>query len=127
MNMRDKILLSARPVIDTLPTEAPLEQFQNETLRPILKFQHNLLIEVCRQQFIKRKSVFFQLRPQQQADYIQQLIQRDQQFKQLLLGMVYGLFTTEEYRFFAQHQAELRRRITQLLLQRLQSVPSDEW
>ena len=40
------------------------EVFQNQTLRPILKFQNDLFIEVFRNYAVKQKNVFFSLSPQ---------------------------------------------------------------
>lgn len=39
--------------------------------------------------------------------------------KNRLLGIVMGQFTIEEYAFFAKNEAELTRRTTDLLVQRL--------
>ena len=45
------------------------ERFQNETLRPILKLQNPLLIEVFYNYIEKRKGVFFELSLPKKLDY----------------------------------------------------------
>ncbi len=121
MENRDSGLLQLRPTLDLAPAAHPTEQFQNETLRPILKLQHDLLISICKQQFIKRKNVFFTLKPDQQRRYIQEQISRDRSFHQLLFGLVIGHFTATEFAFFVEHESEIRKRLTQLIIQRIQS------
>ena len=62
MNDRPNDLLRIRPEIkktksfDTMGVE---ERFQNETLRPILKLQNPLVIEVFHNYIEKRKGVFY--------------------------------------------------------------------
>ena len=40
------------------------EKFQNKTLRPILKFQNELFLEVFKNYAIKQKGVFFTFSPE---------------------------------------------------------------
>jgi hypothetical protein len=42
--------------------------------------------------------------------------------KNRLLGILIGHFTADEFVFFSQNEAELTRRMTDLLVQRLQST-----
>src|SRR6056300_1813234 len=73
MNDRPNDLLRIRPEIkktqsfDTMSIE---ERFQNETLRPILKLQNPLLIEVLHNYIEKRKGVFYELPMEKKLDYI---------------------------------------------------------
>jgi len=73
MNDRPNDLLRIRPEIkktksfDTMGVE---ERFQNETLRPILKLQNPLLIEVFHNYIEKRKGVFYELSLEKKLDYI---------------------------------------------------------
>ena len=64
MSSRDSYLKSLRPDIltKTIKTEMSSEEyFQNKVLRPIIKFQNELLIAVFLQFCTKYKNVFFDL------------------------------------------------------------------
>lgn len=124
MENRSQYLLELRPALELSPATGVIEKFQNETLRPILKFQNSLLLNICRHQFIKRKKRFFKLTQEAQLIYIEQQISQDIPFKNLLCGCIIGHFTKEEWTFFQEHEAELRKRINTLLIQRIQSQVS---
>ena len=115
-------LTELRPSIPTLSetgVTSEAERFQNETLRPILKFQHELLIAIFRQYCRDRKGKFFHLSPEQKHAYIDQAVQRDFRFRNFLLGNVTGLFTLAEYGMFLSNKSELTRRAMDLVAQRL--------
>ncbi|MEM8906488.1 MAG: glyoxalase [Bacteroidota bacterium] len=115
-------LLSLRPAIPSIMDQdcSRAEQFQNRTLRPILKFQNELLLAVFRQYLDKRKRTFYQLSAAKRLEYIAHAVRQDQNFKHCLLGMVLGQLTLEEWQTYQQNEKELRRRTTNLLVQRLQ-------
>mgnify|MGYP005990684243 CR=1 FL=1 len=111
-----------RPEVDTAPTtESMAEQFQNETLRPILKMQNELLVEMYRHFLVKRKVKFSGMSIPQRSQWIADSVRKDNRLRGLLLGMVIGQFTEAELVQFIQLENELRRRITNLITQRLQS------
>lgn len=121
---RSQSLLDIRPSIPTIVESdtSEAEAFQNKTLRPILKFQHELLIAIFRQYIVKRKNVFPKLSRQQQEAYIEQAVRKDLKFKNLLLGTIIGHFTVEEWEIFQEQENELSRRISSMLVQRLQDA-----
>ena len=121
MENRDKNIKALRPDLNLVPTSGAFEQFQNDTLRPILKFQNNLILQICHHQFVKRKRKFFQLSHLEQLEYIDQQISRDKELKHLLFGIIIGQFTALEWIFFAENEKELKKRMTSLLIQRVQS------
>jgi hypothetical protein len=120
---RDNALLALRPTVETedSPATSPAEQFQNQTLRPILKFQHELLLNTFRDYCQKRKDTFARLPRTERLAYIEHALQTDQKFKNRLVGYVAGHFTVGEWRTFRDNEAELTRRVVSLLIQRLQS------
>ena len=121
--MRNQELLSIRPNLSLPDIETGMiEQFQNTTLRPILKYQHDLLILHFKSYIIKRKNAYDKMTPLQKMDYIQQAVKMDIAFKNRLAGLVIGHFTNEEYIFFSENEGEFLRRLTDLIVQRLQSV-----
>ena len=97
------------------------ESFQNKTLRPILKFQNDLFIEVFMNYAVKQKGVFFTLSPEKKMAYIENTIQRDIKFRNSLKGMVIGLFTTEEYNTYIKNSSNLNKRMMNMLIERLKS------
>lgn len=120
---RDDQLSSIRP---TLPNaefnddSSLAEQFQNETLRPILKFQNDILLHIFRQYFEQRKGVFYKLKHNQQKAYIEQAVQKDLRFRSLLTGVIVGHFTELEWEDYLGDEAELRRRMMTMLVKRVQ-------
>ncbi|MBK8555827.1 MAG: glyoxalase [Lewinellaceae bacterium] len=119
----DQQLLLLRPELQ-LPARqsGPEEQFQNQTLRPILKMQHTLLARMFFAQILQHKSIFFQLSAPARQEWIANNLRSNTRLRQLLAGAIIGHFTLEEYHLFETNQAENMRRLTSLLTQRLQSV-----
>ncbi len=121
---RKEELQKIRPSIPTISIENSTtiqEQFQNQVLRPILKFQNELLVALFQQYVIKRKGIFNGLSKEKKLDYIKQAIQRDQNFRNLLVGSVVGQFTIEEYRLFSTEENKLTKRMMEMCIQRLQN------
>ncbi len=120
---RSQQLKELRPNIPTIAIEnatTKLEQFQNQVLRPILKFQNDLLVAIFRRYVIKRKGVFNDLSNEKKLAYIQQVLQRDQNFRNLLVGSVVGQFTIEEYQIFSSNESKLTKRMMEMCIQRMQ-------
>jgi hypothetical protein len=118
----ESALLALRPELELDTTQStPVEIFQNNTLRPILKMQHALLTQLFRKQIEKRKNVYFQLPEKDRLGWIALSVRSDQRFRYQLAGMVIGHFTATELDFFSDNEEEAMRRLTDLLVQRLQS------
>ena len=114
--------LSIRPILTfEKEAESEFEKFQNEVLRPILKLQHDLLVEIFKTYVDKRKGAFDKLSEKEQMVYIDQSVRKDMKFKHYLEGIVSGMFTLEEYARFMENEEELTKRMVNLLVQRLQS------
>jgi len=121
--LRTQLIQSIRPDLDLDSSQStPAEQFQNQTLRPILKFQHELLVAAFRAYIDKRHGIFFQLSAKDRVEWIKHSVQKDQSLRNTLTGMVLGHFTLEEWAIFHKNEAEHSRRLIQMLIQRLQSA-----
>jgi hypothetical protein len=121
--MREENLIALRPILPIETAESnDIEQFQNVTLRPILKFQHDLFVALFRNYIEKRKNTFIELSKGQRLAYISASIKDDLKFKNRLLGVAIGHFTLSEFAIFSENEAELTRRFAALLIQRLQSA-----
>ena len=122
MNQRSADLLNIRPEIPNAkvtPDMSKDERFQNETLRPIIKFQNPLLLEAFKNYVIKHKNAFYELSIQKRLDYIENAIQKDIKFRNSLKGMVIGQFTDEEYKCYIQNSSALNKRMMSMVVERL--------
>ncbi|MCU0446676.1 MAG: glyoxalase [Microscillaceae bacterium] len=117
---RDSQIAGIRPqlLLNTLDNQA-IEQFQNETLRPILKFQNDLLVHIFESYCQKHQLHWAKLNPTAQRQCLQSILQKDQNLRSLYLGTIVGMFTLTEHQFYAQNQAELSKRLIKMLVQRL--------
>ena len=97
------------------------EKFQNKTLRPILKFQNELFLEVFKNYAIKQKGVFFTFSPEKKMDYIDYAIQRDTKFRNALKGIIISFFTITEYKEYIQNSSNINKRMMNLVIERLKS------
>ena len=121
---RDQELISLRPSIPVLVEEGVTsftEQFQNKSLRPILKLQNELLLQLFRNYAIKRKGAFFAVPAAQKEAYIEKSLQRDLRFRSLMQGIIIGQFTLEELAAYEQEESELSRRMIKMMIQRIHS------
>ncbi|WP_178988464.1 glyoxalase [Winogradskyella schleiferi] len=126
MASRFNNLLSIRPQILSAKVYEGIsaeEAFQNTTLRPIIKLQHNLFVAVFENYIVKHKNVFFDLSMDDQLNYISNAIQKDIKFRNSLKGMIIGQFTVEEYKLYIQNSSALNKRMMNIVKERLiQSV-----
>lgn len=122
--MRDEsTLLALRPDLGLdLSQSTPAESFQNNSLRPILKMQHPLLIQAFQHYIHKRKDIFYTFSKQAKKDWIAHNVRTDVHFRYLLVGMVAGHFTTSEMTWFLEYEADAVKRLTDMAIQRLQSA-----
>ncbi len=121
--MRDEQLILLRPALDLETSQStPGELFQNQTLRPILKLQHPLLVQIFQSYIHKRKDGYFSLSKKGRLDWIAHTVRTDQRFRNLLLGTIIGHFAETELTDFLENEADYTRRLANMLIQRLQSV-----
>jgi hypothetical protein len=122
MNDRPNDIIKIRPVLNLKKSSqiTDEESFQNDTLRPIIKLQSPVLIETYRNYIIKHKNVFYELSNDKKLDYIENSINKNQKFRNLLKGMIIGLFTIEEYHTYKKNSSSLNKRMMNIILKRLQ-------
>ncbi len=104
------------------PNTQKSERFQNEVLRPILKQQHELLIQSFAIYLQKRKIHFENLTLEKKEKHIDSILSKDIAFKNLQVGIILGRFTPEEFERFNQDSNEYSRRILQMLKKRLKDT-----
>jgi len=122
MSTRSEKLLQQRPDIPTSKINDQMgseEYFQNAILRPILKLQNDLFINVFKNYIKKHKNVFYELSMEKKQRYIEHAIQKDIKFRNSLKGMIIGMFTVEEYETYTLNSSALNKRMMNLLIVRL--------
>lgn len=121
MSDRTDDLLRIRPELSNVIVFENMssdERFQNTTIRPIIKLQHDLLIEVFKNYVAKHKNVFYELSLQKQLDYLENAIHKDMKFRNSVKGMVIGQFTVEEFTIYIQNSSSLNKRIMNIVKER---------
>jgi hypothetical protein len=124
MTTRDTQLLAIRPIIKSIIISQNMsdeERFQNITLRPVIKLQNELFIQVFRNYIAKHKNVFYQLTIEKRLNYIENAVHKDIKFRNSIKGMIIGQFTTEEYEKYILNSSALNKRMMTIVKQRLQS------
>lgn len=122
MNTRQFNLKSIRPEIlsttinDYMSSD---ERFQNLVLRPIIKLQNDLFIEVFKNYIAKHKMVFYSHTLEKRILYVENAINKDIKFRNSLKGIVIGLFTVEEYMIYIQNSSALNKRMMNIVKERL--------
>ena len=124
MDYRDDHLVNMRPDLGQARMHDQMssqEFFQNNTLRPILKLQNDLILALFRHYVEKHKGVFYELSPERKMDYIESAIHKDMKFRNILKGLVLGQFTLEEYRAYSADSSAINKRILSMIKERLKS------
>ena len=123
MNVRNQFIKEFRgETLGTISSESSSEEyFQNQTLRPILKLQNELFIEIFKNYIIKSKANFDTFTIDKKLQFIENSIQNDMKFRSLLNGIVIGLFTTDEYLLYSQNVTAFNKRIIMMLVERIKS------
>jgi len=124
MDTRDLSLLALRPELPNVRIDGAMsseEHFQNNTLRPVIKLQNDLLVAVFKNYIKKHKNVFQTYTVDKRLDYIDNAVQRDIKFRNSLKGIVIGHFTVEEYSKYIDNSSALNKRMMNLVKERLKS------
>ena len=123
MSVRNQFIKEFRgEALGTISYESSSEEyFQNQTLRPILKLQNDLFIEIFKNYIIKSKANFETFTIDKKLLFIENSIQNDMKFRSLLNGIVIGLFTTDEYLLYSQNVTAFNKRIIMMLVERIKS------
>ena len=119
---RTDSLQKLRPEIKAAKTSATTsaqESFQNKTLRPIIKFQHPLLIALVKKHLKKRNQNLKALSNEKLAALLESSFDKDVQLRQLIKGLVLGLFTQEEFLRYSQNDSDIHKRILQICKERV--------
>ena len=117
MKRSESISLFRSPIsIDTDKISLELEQFQNLCLRPILKFQNDILVSYFKSNI---NLISIPESTSELENLVKNRLQKDLITRNTLLGMIIGLLHDEEMTFYMSHKNELNKRLVVMLTQRI--------
>ena len=123
MNARDTFLNQFRgQTIGSVTDESTTEEsFQNKVLRPILKLQNDLFVALFINYVDKNTPGFYSKTIDVKLTLIENAIQKDIQFRNVMKGIIIGLFTAGEYVIYAKNSSNINKRMMSMLAERLKS------
>lgn len=114
---RDKQVTALRPSINTVETK-DIEQFQNEVLRPILKLQHPITLQLLdSSKHFTQQALTLDNRAKYEAQ-VEKYLQSDTAFRQRLIGTILGMMTSSELVYYSDHTREVNKRIMSMQVKR---------
>jgi len=121
MKERDELLIDMRVDLElSIEQSKPIEVFQSNALRPILKFQNLIILEIFKDHIKRTKRTFSALNQKVQLEIIKDSLIEDQLLKNKIIFIVVAFFTVEEFNFYSQNLNEVNKRIVGMATQRLQ-------
>lgn len=121
MENRDSGLLSLRggSLGELHKDSSREERFQNNTIRPVLKLQNDILIASFINYINKSKADFYNFSTEKKLHFIENAIHKDIKFRNALKGMIIAMFTIEEFGEYIMNSSALNKRMMNLLIERL--------
>lgn len=115
--------LDLRETLDLPIIEAStaIENFQNQTLRPILKLQNDIYLTLFHAYAVRQKTDLSALGKDKKRIFIEQSLQKDVALKNTFIGITIGMFTPEELESYSLESKEFNRRIITMLMERIKS------
>lgn len=122
MNLDRKNIRPLIKGISSISNKSIEEAFQNETLRPIIKMQHDLLVAYFQEYLQTNNCVFTELYNLEQLAFVESAFKRDISFKLEIKGLIIGHFTTSEFIIYCGNKSDFNKRILNMIQQRIISV-----
>ncbi len=119
---RDLDLKSLRPTIDRIDLSKEMNAnatFQNITIRPILKFQSEVLCAIFNGHIYKRAVDLGKMAVDDRNLYVRNVIQKDLSLRNILIGVTLGMMSLDEIRIYYENEAESRSRIIKMIIERI--------
>lgn len=110
-------LLKLRPLVPTQEGAEKIEGFQNEVLRPIIKYQNDLFLI-----FLKEQKHFDKLEKGSGRKHYEDELNKylsQVSIKNILLGIVLGMLTEEEMQTYQNDANEYNKRVARMIAQRV--------
>lgn len=119
--MRDEVLVKIRPeVVFVREGMTAEESFQNITLRPILKLQNELILTWFKNALQKSHPRFNVFNNAEQKRIIRTMLKMDTTVKAFLINSIVAFFTLTEMGFYYENKTAINKRITELLIKRIE-------
>jgi hypothetical protein len=99
--------------------KSSLINFQNSVIRPILKFQNNIIVAIFNDYIKNKKFSWATSDSPMKKKFIYASLTNDKHLKVLYIGLNLALFTIEELDFYFSNQKEFNKRITAMIKERL--------
>jgi hypothetical protein len=112
--------ISIRPQIPTALVNENMtieEKFQNTTLRPVIKMQHDLLF--MRLESELNQAAFQDLTKDAKKQFIQNVLFKGNAIRSEVVGLITGCFTLDEYGFYRENAKTMNKRIIQIIIKRV--------
>lgn len=119
--MTNKIDLRESLNILNSEVTTPEEEFQNQTLRPVLKLQNELYLSLFTNYAARQTADFNSLSEGKKNIFIEQSLQKDSVLKNIFIGMTIGMFTLQELEIYNSNSKVYNKRIIVMLIERLKS------
>lgn len=118
---RSQALVDLRPILtlEHSSNQSEIERFQNDTIRPIIKFQHEVIVTIVSTHKFFERSIE---KPNTQNEYrtvLKSFLNGQKELRHQLIGLVIGLFTYTEFEDYQLNASEYQRRIIQIISQRV--------
>ncbi len=121
MKERDESIKNLRLDLEiSTDVSKPIETFQSNTLRPILKFQNPIILQLFKDYLNKNHKTFKALNQKVQLEIIHNSFKKDHRLKSFLTNIIISLFTAEEMEFYLKNTTEINKRISSMLTQRVE-------
>lgn len=99
----------------------PIEVFQNQTLRPILKLQNEIYLMLFQDYAGSKIPDFNSLTTDKKINFIEQSLRKDHALRNIFIGMTIGMFTADEMKTYIPDKNVFNKRIITMLTERLKS------
>lgn len=116
----NKRLIIEKAVVSEKMSE--VEKFQNNTLRPIIKMKHELLMVYFEYYLSSQKFDFQDFNDLKMIEFIEHAFSKDIQLKNEIKGIIIGHFTLEEFVKYKNFIKDSNKRILSMVKERILST-----
>jgi len=114
MRKEEKLLGLREEILTKKSEQTPIEQFQNTTIRPILKCQHTILIVFFNANVHVQYIVSANFSTLKKQNQLKLFASKQLAFRAQLLGIVTGLFTDAEFEFYLSEKVNILSRTSRI-------------
>ena len=117
--------INKRPIIEKAVVSekmSEVEKFQNNTLRPIIKMKHELLMAYFEHYLTIQKFDFKDFTEIKKTEFIERAFSKDSQFRNEIKGIIIGHFTLDEFAIYKNFSKDSNKRILTMVKERILST-----